>query len=646
MSSYRQMRRHARKARRAGLQPMMIINGEEFPTPAGVILARWAWRYRSELAPIDVAASVFGAGLWLHYVYPHWWPYLLAASIVAACALVIFGTRIGLKPLAERVYMAAVTLGTGVWLALASLNGPFTSPTPQLLGIGTLVLAIPWWAHRRRRARVRVERTLAAWPDISRAIGLAGSQVQSATVDLWGWRARLRLARGQTIDDVTVRIPAIESSLGTFRGSVRVYPTADDKANRCELRVLDTDPHAEAIPWPGPSAQSITQPIDLGPFEDTDPCRVLFLRRHALFAGTTGSGKSGGLNVLMGTLAACRDVVIWAIDLKNGMELQPWAPCIDRLATTPAEASALLADAVAILQARAAQLAATGRRVWEPSPDMPALVIVIDEYAELADEAPAAMSDTDSIARLGRAVAVSLVAATQRPTQKAMGQGAVRSQMDTRICFRVRERRDVDLILGQGMLAAGWHAHALNAPGKFLISAPEHTTPRRARAYLVTDNDVAQTAAHHAASRPRLDGVSLAALQHPDASARPRTLGAPWYMTDPHAHAGESAWYIPGDGQSDRGEPGDPSRDPLDVSGAPAPVGTPRSPLGGGGQPPGDGPDAILRRALAEAPAEGVPVSTLITATGMSRRWVFYHLRQLAADGDAVQTARGYWRAS
>jgi S-DNA-T family DNA segregation ATPase FtsK/SpoIIIE len=73
-------------------------------------------------------------------------------------------------------------------------------------------------------------------------------------------------------------------------------------------------------------------------------------------------------------------------------------------------------------------------------PDTPALVI-IHEYAELADEAPDAMSDTDSIARLGRAVAVTLIAATQRPTQKAMGQGTVRSQMDTRICFRVRERK-------------------------------------------------------------------------------------------------------------------------------------------------------------------------------------------------------------
>jgi hypothetical protein len=301
----------------------------------------------------------------------------------------------------------------------------------------------------------------------------------SATVDLWGWRTLLRLARGQTIADVTARIPALESALGTFRGALRVYPTRDEKANKCELRVLDHDPHAEAIPWPGPSTRTITQPVELGPFEDAEPCGVLFLRRHALFAGTTGSGKSGGLNALMATLAACEDVIIWAIDLKEGMELRPWEPCIDRLATTPEEAATLLADAVAILHARAAWLATTGQRVWEPSRDMPALVIIIDEYAELTDEAPDAMNDTDSIARLGRAAAVTLVASTQRPTQKAMGRGVVRSQMDTWICFRVRERKDVDLILGQGMLAAGWHAHTLNAPGKFLVSAPEHATLAR-----------------------------------------------------------------------------------------------------------------------------------------------------------------------
>ena len=454
MTSYRRMRRQARQIRRSGMQPMMFINADssQFPTPVGVILARFAWRYRSELAPFGVAAMTVGAACWTHAALAKWWVLILIASTVGAWLIAVFGARFGLAPIAERAYAASVAFTVGGWLAMSSLLGPFTPPLPQVLGIGTMVLAVPWWAHRRRRAKVRVERKLAAWPDIARAIGLIGSEVMSATVDVWGWRARFRLARGQTITDVTARIPAIESGLGTFRGAVRVYPTPDDLANRFELRVLDTDPHADAIPWPGPSVRSITEPIELGPFEDAAPCRVLFLRRHALFAGTTGSGKSGGLNVLMANLTACQDVIIWAIDLKKGMELGPWQECIDRLATTPEQAATLLRNAVAILQARAEYLAEHGRRTWEPSPEMPALVIIIDEYAELAEQAPDAMDDTDSIARLGRALAVTLVAATQRPTQKAMGQGAVRSQMDMRICFRVREPRDVDLVLGQGML--------------------------------------------------------------------------------------------------------------------------------------------------------------------------------------------------
>jgi hypothetical protein len=55
----------------------------------------------------------------------------------------------------------------------------------------------------------------------------------------------------------------------------------------------------------------------------------------------------------------------------------------------------------------------------------------------------------------------------------------------------------VDLVLSQGMLGAGWHAHSLNAPAKFLVSAPEHGTPKRACAYLVTDDDVASVVAYH-----------------------------------------------------------------------------------------------------------------------------------------------------
>ncbi|MGH3155223.1 MAG: FtsK/SpoIIIE domain-containing protein [Streptosporangiaceae bacterium] len=598
-----QMRRHARRMNRYGLQPMIVMGTDDrLPETAAVVIFHWAWRYRSELTPLFLAGVLMLTGWLLHLSHPGWWWGILTIAVLVAVSLLIMGRRLGLAIAAERIYASAVIAAAGGWLSAAVAAGPSHDRLPQVLGIGGLILAVPWWAHRRRRARVRVERKLEAWPEVAKAVGLAGSQVMSAVVDMWGWRARFRLARGQTIDDVRAKLPAIESGLGVFRGAARVYPTADDLAHRFELRVLDADPHADAITWPGPSVETITQPIDLGPFEDATPARVLFLRRHGLLGGVSGSGKSGGLNVLMGNLTACADVVIWAVDLKRGMELGPWASCIARLATTPAEARSLLADAVAVLEARAEMLAASGQRVWQPTPDMPALVIIVDEYAELADDAPEATGHADSIARRGRAVAVTLIAATQRPTQKAMGQGALRSQMDIRISFRVRERKDVELILGQGMLTAGWHAHTLNAPGKFLISAPEHDTPRRARCYLVTDDAVTATAARQAAIRPVLDEVSQRAI-----AGRARTHPDEADPSASHTHD-DSARRVPDD-------------DP-------------------------DAPEVILWAAVSLAPDDGISVPGLMAATGMGRRWVYYRLRELADAGRVVQTVQGTWRTA
>ncbi|MFG2088011.1 cell division protein FtsK [Spirillospora sp. NPDC048824] len=581
--------------RRNGLQPMVVINSDDqFPDVAAVLVGRALWRYRSELAPFYLAVTLAIGGAVLHGAHSEWWPYLLGVAMVAAWALAVFGDRVGLALRIERLYGAAVVMASGGWLAGVAALGITFSPLPQILALGGLVLALPWWVHRRRRAKVRVDRQIAAWPEIAQSVGLSGSRAQSAVVDVWGWRARFALARGQTIQDVIAKVPAIESALGTFRGAVRVFPTRDDKANRFELRVLDTDPHADAIPWPGPSVSSIGEPIDLGPFEDATGARVLLLRRHGLIGGVAGSGKSGGINVLMGNLSACRDVVIWAIDLKRGMELQPWASCIDRLATTSDQARAMLRDAVTILEGRAEWLTTQGRRVWDPSPDLPALVILVDEYAELADDAPDTATDTDSIARRGRAVAVTLIAATQRPTQKAMGKGAVRSQMDVRVSFRVRERKDVDLILGQGMLSAGWHAHTLNAPGKFLLSAPEHDTPRRGRAYLLTDAIVGETAERHAPLRPDLDEVSHRALDEARAA---------------------------------------PVNPPIDPSVPVAPSSEDRA-------------ETVLREALDGAPDEGLPIAHLLMITELSRPTLYRRLAELVKSGRAVQVGRGRYKAS
>jgi DNA segregation ATPase FtsK/SpoIIIE, S-DNA-T family len=595
----RRTRRTRRRLRRgdARREPLLLVTDDRYPGESLEALAHCVYRYRSELAPPALASMLALTGIVLHNHWPHTAP--VVAAITAALAAGLSRPEIApdLRQI-ERVYAITVTIMAGLWLMFATACGPGAGPLLILLIVGTVAGGLPWWAHRRRRAKIRVERTLDAWPDIAEAIGLPGSRVTSAVVDLWGWRAHIGLRRGQTTSDLANRVPALESGLGTRPGAVRVEPDPG-RADRALIRVLHADPHARAIPYPtdqdGQPAASITRPLPLGLFEDARPVTLTLTHRHGLLGGVAGAGKSGVLNVILATLTACPDVVLWGIDLKGGMELGPWASCLNRLATTAAEAGELLAEAVAILDARARHLTGAGARLWLPTRAAPALVIVIDEYAELAEQSQHAIIHADSLARRGRAVAVTLLAATQRPTQKAMGSGAVRSQMDIRICLRVRERRDVDLILGQGMLAAGWHAHTLDAPGKFLISAPEHPSPRRARAYLLTDDAVSAIAAQHGSNRPLLDPLSQNAADDHSA-ARPAPPVLPPAVAD---------------------------------------------------QPePSHNPNTALWSALQRAADHGLSVRDLMAATGMGRTWVYDRLQEHATGGRAIQVSRGRWLAT
>ncbi|MGP0023294.1 MAG: hypothetical protein ACLPKE_07990 [Streptosporangiaceae bacterium] len=104
-----------------------------------------------ELAPLYLAAVLLPADSWLHATHPRWWAYLFGIATAAAWTLASFGVKAGIPALAERIYAAMVTLAAGGWLAAATAAGPVTSPLPQALVIGGTVLAVPWWAHRRRR---------------------------------------------------------------------------------------------------------------------------------------------------------------------------------------------------------------------------------------------------------------------------------------------------------------------------------------------------------------------------------------------------------------------------------------------------------------------------------------------------------------
>jgi DNA segregation ATPase FtsK/SpoIIIE, S-DNA-T family len=609
-------RRHTRRMRRAmrknGNNPygVLIIGPDE---PYGLIIlaaiSRWAFRHRSAFYPFWAALAAFIAASAAHGHHARWWIPATAittvATIIVAFPLQVMRRHPASRPIArvlswtwekcgisrtiERGYTATVIATIGGWLAAAIANGPLAKPLPMVALIATVILAVPWWFHRRRRAKVRVERKISGWPDIADNIGLPGSHIASVVVDAWGWTARVILRKGTTVAQAIARIPDIESGLELRPGSIRVFPDGKH-ANRLIMRVVETEPLATVIPWPGPAIRSVAQPAEIGISEDGQPVRVLLLRRNVLIGGIAGSGKSGVLNVIIAILAACRDVRLWGVDLKGGMELGPWASCFERIATTPEDANDLFRDAVTELNNRAASMAATGKRTWEPTPEDPALVIITDEHAELPEESH---DCADSVARRGRAVAVNLIAATQRPTLAAMGRNtAVRSQMDVRICLRVREPRDADLILGQGSLNSGWHAHRLTQPGEFLISDPGHAAPERNRAYLITDERRDQHAARYARPRPVLSAPV------PD---------DPWQAPEP----------------------------PLDTTGGP-PVVVDRD--------EGQRPETALWDALVDAGPEGVSVGELAALCHRTRRWVYYRLQEHATAGRAVQVRRGNWR--
>jgi hypothetical protein len=606
----RRMRRAWRKGEYA--PPILLLGaGEPFVFWALAVIARWCYRHRSAFYPFEIAVAGFIVAAMNHtHDAGYWLP--VTCITVTVTAVVWFplavlrrhraGRRIarvfswlwdecGISTGSERVYAGTVIAVTGGWLAAALASGPLSEPLPAIGAIATVILAIPWWLHRRRREKVRVEKIIEDdWPRVAEHIGLVGADIVSAVVDVWGWTARVALKKGITTEQAISKISAIESGMGFRPGSVRIFPD-ESRADRFIMRVIEEDPHSGPVPWQGPSITSVTQPVDIGISESGRPVHVLLLRRKVLVGGIMGSGKSGALNVIIAALAACNDVVLWGVDMKGGMELQPWASCFGRLAFTPEQANQPFRDAVATLNERAARMAAEGKRVWEPTPHDPALIIITDEYAELPGESH---DCADSIARRGRAVAVNLIAATQRPTQAAMGKNtAVRSQMDVRICLRVRERRDVDLILSQGAFNSGWHAHQLSKPGQFLISDPEHTTPEPNRAYLLTDERIAGHAAQCAGSRPRLaasqPGTPQAAPQSPQTPERsPRRHGG---LASPrHGTVGRSGGRRPRGGL--RRGAGSRVRHGPQLGLLPAPGARP-------GRPCGPGPARLLARCAA-----------------------------------------------
>src|SRR6266540_13277 len=345
-----------------------------------------------------------------------------------------------------------------------------------------------------------VARVRAAWPAAAQGAGLAGAGLREVRPALFGWTAVVELRAGQTLDDAARQQGALESALDAPPGAVRLEqdPT---RRRRVRLRVLERDPHAQPIPYPGPTSGSVRRPIALGLSELGEPTAPLLAGTHALLVGTTGSGKSMLLNVLVAELVAAADAVVWGIDFTRGAELGPWerCGCLGRVATTPEQAEQLLLASVAVLDARLEELARRGVRAWPTGPGAPELKVVIDEHAEVVRTcSPAALQAIDSIAERGRKVAVTLVVASLRASMDVLGSDTLRAMLKLRVCLGVEDPGELPLALGLGRgERPKWPSELLDAPGKFFLRAREQglVAPRVHRGFEFADAQVEQIAA-------------------------------------------------------------------------------------------------------------------------------------------------------
>jgi DNA segregation ATPase FtsK/SpoIIIE, S-DNA-T family len=571
--------------------------GPARPHDPTVVMFRLGWRYRRELGPFYVVAGLaIVAGLGNDYA-PAWWPVALPLGAVVTAAL----WRWRADRQVERVYLLAVGGAATLWTMAAwwaSLGHDWLVLTALA---GAVAAGIPHWWHYRwrgnvkirrgvpRRARRELRRIVKNWPELSEYMELAGSRIQQAEADEVGFTFTLALRAGLTAGDVTSKLPRVESALETRTGAARLI-SVPSKANRAVLRIVNNDPLTTPIPWPGTSATSIDEPIMLGRFEDGDLVAIRLVGEHVLTAGTTGRGKSGVLNAFMAELSSRTDVVLWGIDMKRGLELAPWRPVLDRLATTEDAAHELLIAANRVLDARADLLAARHERKWQPTPTEPALVIAVDELAELDADAMALL---ERLARLGRAEGIILVGVTQRPSADVLGGLDARTQMTARIALGVVEPRDGELILGAGRLGAGWRPDRLAGPGYFLVLVPgQYEQPRPARAYWLTDAAVEAAAGRHGAERPGLDPASADAAEKPP---------------EPRQAASDAA------------------EQPKTPSSADA--------------------DEALLALLRSAPHTGLTVDELARRIGRKRTWVYERLSDHARAGRAVRVGPGRWRA-
>ncbi|HRE32850.1 MAG TPA: DNA translocase FtsK, partial [Candidatus Berkiella sp.] len=240
---------------------------------------------------------------------------------------------------------------------------------------------------------------------------------------------------------------------------------------------------------------------------------------HLLVAGTTGSGKSVGVNAMLLSIlykASPEDVRLIMIDPKM-LELAVYdniPHLLTPVVTDMKDAANALRWCVAEMERRYQLMAAIGVRnltgynqkvfaaakdgqplldpFWQPMPGdkpeplekLPYIVVVVDEFADMMMVVGKKVEELIArIAQKARAAGIHLILATQRPSVDVIT-GLIKANIPTRIAFQVSSRIDSRTIIDQS------GAEQLLGHGDMLYLPPGVGIPHRIHGAFVSDDEV------------------------------------------------------------------------------------------------------------------------------------------------------------
>lgn len=221
---------------------------------------------------------------------------------------------------------------------------------------------------------------------------------------------------------------------------------------------------------------------------------------HLLVAGATGSGKSVCINDIICSIlykAKPNQVKLMMIDPKM-VELNIYNGIPHLLApvvTDSRRAAIALKKVVAEMEKRYELFAESGardierynqlvREKGEKEPELPYIVVIVDELADLMMVAPADVEDAICrLAQMARAAGIHLIIATQRPSVDVIT-GVIKANIPSRIAFGVSSAADSRTILDMG------GAEKLLGRGDMLYLPVGASKPIRVQGSFVSDSEV------------------------------------------------------------------------------------------------------------------------------------------------------------